>query len=66
MDEPREQYIYIYDAYVRIWANSKEEADEKLQVIEATIDAVPTASLQLFDAYGIEDAHSGLELRQVH
>jgi len=60
------KYTFVLDAYIRIIAHSKVEADRKAAEIERTIDGMPRCSLQLFDAYGVEDAETGDELRQVH
>ena len=63
--EPRNpQFIYIYDTSIRVFADSKEEADEKLADLEATIEHCGSY-LTVFDAYGTEDAETGEELRPV-
>jgi hypothetical protein len=59
-------FVFIYDAYVRIEADSKATADLRLQITEQAVDALDGVTLSLFDAYGIEDARTGEELRQVH
>ncbi|MDQ6766015.1 MAG: hypothetical protein M3Z22_07950 [Verrucomicrobiota bacterium] len=64
--QERRTFIFSYDAYVRVEANSKEEADDLLQRAEGIVEAINGVSLSLFDAYGIEDAETGEELRQVH
>jgi hypothetical protein len=60
------KYVFIYDAYVRISAHSKEEADRKVALVESTVDGMRHSLLELFDAYGVEISDTGVELRQVH
>lgn len=58
------RYDFIYDAYVRIGADSKEEADARLDALDDVITAAG-ATLSIFDAFGIDDAQTGEELRPV-
>lgn len=56
------RYDFIYDATVRISADSKEEADELLTGLEWLVDD-RGFGLAILDAYGIEDAITGEEIR---
>lgn len=63
---PSPRFIFIYDVYVRVTAHSKEEADQRLSEVERAVAATRHCTILLFDAYGVEDAETGEELRQVH
>jgi len=54
----------VYDTYVCIVAENKEEADAKLEEIERAVEAAG-GGLSVFPAYGIEDAETGEEIRPV-
>lgn len=61
----RPAFVYVYDAYVRVAAHSKAEADRTAEKIEATVSDMECAALVLFAAYGVEDAETGAALREV-
>lgn len=60
--QPR--YIFLYDAYLVVYADSKEEADIELGQLVETIESAG-AQVNVFDAWGQEDAETGDTLREV-
>ena len=58
------RFTFVYDTYVCIVAENKEEADAKLEEIERAVEAAG-GGLSVFPAYGIEDAETGEEIRPV-
>lgn len=70
-------YKFLIDAYVCVDVEipdgedpdsqeSYEKAWAKAQSVQDAVDHSGFASLSLFDAYGIEDAETGDEIREVH
>ena len=55
--------IFVYDAQLRVTAETKEEADYALYDAQA-VDGTG-ATLVVLDAYGVEDADTGEEIRPV-
>ena len=58
-------YVFLYDTYVGVTAETKEEADILLGRVEVAIRAIPGASLAVCQAWGCEDADTGEEVRPV-
>ena len=56
--------IFVYDAQLRVTAETKEEADYALYDAAQAVDGTG-ATLVVLDAYGVEDADTGEEMRPV-
>ena len=58
------QLTVVYDAYVRVTARSKDEADRRLEQLASVFAVLDDVSLSVLDAFGIEDPETGEEIRQ--
>jgi hypothetical protein len=58
------RYIYTFDTYIQVAAQSKEEADAKMAELEKVL-GTHQAELIVFQAYGVSDYHTGEEIRPV-
>jgi hypothetical protein len=59
------RFRFLFDVYLHIEADTKAQADQRRSFIEQVVDAMTGCSLVTFDAYGIEDAATGEEIRPV-
>jgi len=65
IDQPeRPRFIFIYDVYVIVEADTKEEADAELLKVEEAVEAAG-GSLNIFEAWGQEDNVTGDTIRSV-
>ena len=60
--QPR--YIFIYDTYLIVEADTKDEADAKLLKVEEAVEAA-SGYLNIFEAWGQEDNLTGDTIREV-
>ncbi len=63
---PQDKHLtFVYDAYVRVTARSKDEVDRRLAQLESVYAMLDDVSLSVLDAFGIEDPDTGEEIRPV-
>lgn len=64
MEPTQPRYIFLYDAYLVVYADSKEEADIELDQLVETIESAG-GQVNIFDAWGQEDVETGDTIRSV-